>query len=184
MAVAGLARLSTFDPPRARSLPQNGKFGRFVRRHPLLIAGAGLAAAIVIGLIVYGIYWLTKPAINVTQSLSGLNIAITITHIPPKGPGDSVTHRPICGKTTGADLVSAQVIVYAHTNRWYVEPYTDSPKTGINPDGTWCTFTHLGYSYAALLVRPTFTPAATAEVLPTVGGDVLALTMVDGAAEE
>lgn len=126
---------------------------------------------------------LRSPDTKITESPAKGGVTIEITEIPPKGSGDPVKTSLICGKTTRVDAIGAQVVVYAFDNKWYVEPDANQAKTGINPDGSWCSTTHPGYSYAALLVRPGYTPPANPGPLPTIGGDILALRIVNGTAE-
>ena len=111
---------------------------------------------------------------------------IEITKIPPKAPlGDPVKTFEICGKTSGADRAETQVVVYARTNYWYVQPDLNS-KSEVKRDGTWCTETHPGARYAALLVRtnPDYKPDSVINVLPSKGGDILATTIVEGSPEK
>lgn len=100
--------------------------------------------------------------------------AVTITQIPPRGEGED-SQGNIAGSVTGvAAPEKYKIVIYTHTNQWYVQPLIDAPYTPINEDGTWSNWTHLGYRYAALLVRPSFQPKATLLALPQVGGDVIA----------
>ena len=54
----------------------------------------------------------------------------------------------------------------------------------IESDNTWRTWTHTGSSYAALVVRPGFDPFLRLDVLPQVGGYVLARMIVEGKKKE
>jgi len=103
-------------------------------------------------------------------------VDVRFTEVPQKGQG-SASEGNIAGVVSNLEHPQRfKVVVYARTNRWYVQPLTDAPFTDISPDGTWSTWTHLGSRYAALVVKPSFTPAAAAQELPSVGGDVLART--------
>lgn len=103
--------------------------------------------------------------------------AIRITRIPPAGAGEQ-TWGTVAGQVSGVDVAKCKVVVYAYGNTWYVQPWRDSPYTTISKDGRWETGTHLGYSYAALLVKSSFIPPAIIGTLPRVGGDVLAIVQV------
>jgi len=108
-----------------------------------------------------------------------------MTEVPPYGEGgaDKPT-RPICGKVSGVHPSSTRVVVYALTNHWYVQPYTDSARTGINPNGSWCTESRPGSAYAALLVKAEYSPPEIAQALPQVGDDVIASTVAPDRSEE
>jgi hypothetical protein len=67
-----------------------------------------------------------------------------------------------------------QIVVYAYTNMWYVQPTGDEPFTEIMSDGTWKNWTHLGTHYVALLVKPPYIPVRQAEAPPSTGGAVIA----------
>ena len=49
------------------------------------------------------------------------------------------------------------------------------PLTDIDQGGKWQTVTHLGSTYAALLVKPAYRPPATMGGIPKVGPEVLAV---------
>ena len=85
--------------------------------------------------------------------------AIVITSAPPAGAGEDTAGR-ILGRVSGVDPKQARVIVYAHTDLYYVQPMADRPYTRIGSKLTWKTTTHRGWDYAALLVRPAYRPAA------------------------
>jgi hypothetical protein len=82
---------------------------------------------------------------------------------------------PIAGKVSGVAPSQVQIVIYAHTDHWYVEPDINSPITSIGPDGGWENVTHPGQEYRVLLVKKGFHPTNVADVLPGVGGDVLAI---------
>ena len=94
--------------------------------------------------------------------------------VPPSGRGPD-SRGNIGGKICGLPSIQGlKVVVYAHTDEWYVQPLIDAPFTDIAPDGMWSTWTHLGSRYAVLLVRPSFSPPAKVVSLPQIGGDVVA----------
>lgn len=102
---------------------------------------------------------------------------IQITLVPPGGEGPD-SNGNIGGKAGGANLKQCRVVVFARTDKWYVQPYAASPYTSIGEDGNWETGTHLGYEYAALLVEASYKPPATTGALPGIAGDVLAIARV------
>jgi hypothetical protein len=107
---------------------------------------------------------------------------IKITLVPRRGPGGDGEMATIGGSTGGIEpsKCKCKVVVYARTDKWYVQPYIKSPHTTITDDGSWQTDTHLGYEYAALLVNSNYkNPPPETRVLPQVGGDVLATVRVE-----
>jgi hypothetical protein len=50
------------------------------------------------------------------------------------------------------------VVIYSHTDRWYVQPYDVRPYTTIRSNGVWAKTIHLGETYAALLVKRSYIP--------------------------
>ncbi len=105
--------------------------------------------------------------------------AIQITEIPESGPGGTEIMRKIAGRVTGARS-GQQVVLYAKSGTWWVQPFTRKPFTNIEPDSTFSTTTHLGTDYAALLVDPEFAVLKKTDVLPKVGGAVKAIATVQG----
>jgi signal transduction histidine kinase len=105
--------------------------------------------------------------------------SIEVTTIPPADKGGSSTFDIIRGRVNGASS-HHQIVLYARSGAWYVQPFADSPFTQISNDGTWNNSTHLGTEYAALLVEPGFSPPVSTMNLPTVGPGVLAVEIVDG----
>jgi hypothetical protein len=107
-------------------------------------------------------------------------VEIEITNVPPYEPeGGPNTHAEIAGRVSGEIGPELKVIIYARADAWYMQP---SPYAmhAIRPDNTFTSWTHTGSSYAALIVRPGFDPFLRLDVLPQVGGYVLARTIVDG----
>jgi hypothetical protein len=107
-------------------------------------------------------------------------VDIQITQIPPYEPeGGPNTRGDIAGKVTGELVPELKVVLYARADAWYMQPTPYALHT-IRPDNTFTSWTHTGSSYAALIVRPGFDPFLRLDVLPQVGGYVLARTIVDG----
>lgn len=105
--------------------------------------------------------------------------AIEFSKIPLVDEGGTGKIDTIEGRVTGA-RPGRQIILYARSGAWYVQPFTDQPFTKIQPDSTWKNSTHLGTEYAALLVEPDYHPPARTDVLPTPGGGVVAVAAVTG----
>jgi hypothetical protein len=85
----------------------------------------------------------------------------------------------VAGRVSGA-RPGQQIVIYARSGPWWVQPWPDKPFIPIKSDGTWSTSTHLGFEYAALLVDPGFHPPPTMDNAPMRGGSVVALETVKG----
>jgi hypothetical protein len=105
--------------------------------------------------------------------------AIEFTRIPPADKGGPDTLDTIEGRVTGS-RPGQQVVVFARSGLWWVQPDVREPFTPLQPDSTWKSATHLGTEYAALLVEPGYRPPATTEVLPTPGSGVITVASVTG----
>jgi hypothetical protein len=110
---------------------------------------------------------------------SGIQIETTV--IPPYEPGGGPeTKATIAGKITGDLPPKYRVVLYARAHEtWFIQPSPYASIT-IQPDGTWSSWTHTGSHYAALVVRPGFTPAVVCDVLPVFDPDVVARCIVEG----
>jgi hypothetical protein len=110
--------------------------------------------------------------------------AIEFSTIPPAAEGGSERLALIAGRAIGAHP-GEQIVLYAKSavGVWWVQPLTVQPFTTIEPDSTWKSRIHLGTEYAALLVRPGYSPPATTEQLPTPGGEVITVVTVKGTGE-
>ena len=97
--------------------------------------------------------------------------------IPPAAEGGPDERAPIAGRVTGA-RAGQKIVLFAKAGIWWVQPTIEEPFTAIQPDSTWTNSTHLGTEYAALLVEPGYRPPPTIEVLPSEGGDVVAVKIV------
>jgi hypothetical protein len=117
------------------------------------------------------------PGVGPSKSPS---IQVAITQIPPYQPGGgSDTRANISGTVSGEFTPDSRVVIYARADAWYVQPmpYT---TLEIAADKSWRSWTHTGGAYAALVVRRDFKPFMRLDVLPQVGGDILARTVVEG----
>ena len=104
---------------------------------------------------------------------------VTLTRVPSADPGGPQKLALIEGLAHGA-RAGDQIVLYAHSGIWYVQPFSNQPLTKILPDGTWKNSTHLGTEYAALLVDSTYRPASRISSLPDVGDGVIAIAATRG----
>jgi hypothetical protein len=106
---------------------------------------------------------------------------VAIITVPPYDPvGGPDKTAPIAGTVTAmGDCSDCRIVIFAHTDLWYVQPFVSSPYTTIE-GGRWHTITHLGADYTALLVHAAYRPPATTDALPGAGKEVLATATVPG----
>jgi hypothetical protein len=97
---------------------------------------------------------------------------IEFINVPPCGAGAN-SRGDIAGQIYNLeDSDKYKVVLYAHTDRWYVQPLISHPFTNIDNSGKWSNWTHLGNRYAALVVKLAFKPPSKSLSLP-VGDDVI-----------
>jgi len=109
-----------------------------------------------------------------------INLGLEITEIPLAQKGGPDTRTDIAGRVIGEIPPNCKVLVYARDDGvWYIQPVAFA-KHEIRADGTWSTWSHAGYAYAALVVRSEFVPIRTLDMLPQLGGNVLARKIVEG----
>lgn len=104
---------------------------------------------------------------------------IEFSKIPPAAQGGRERVDAISGRVTGA-RPGQQIVVYARSGPWWVQPWPDQSLIPIQADSTWSTTTHLGFEYAALLVDPEYHPPPTMDLAPTAVGSVVAVQIVKG----
>jgi hypothetical protein len=114
------------------------------------------------------------------QSQDVTEPSIEINRVPTTGEGSPDKLEPIGGRVKGAHQ-GRQIVLFARSGMWWVQPFANQPFTAIQPDSTWKSLTHPGVAYAALLVDSRFQPLPTMAQLPNKGGLVLAVAMVEGA---
>ncbi len=105
--------------------------------------------------------------------------SIEFTHIPPAAQGGKERLETISGLVRNA-RPKQQIVIYAHSGQWWVQPEPDRPFIPIKADSTWSTETHLGFEYAALLVEPEYNPLPKMDVAPTQVGSIALVTIVKG----
>jgi hypothetical protein len=105
--------------------------------------------------------------------------SVQITQVPPADPGGPVRMAFIEGRATGFKP-GEQIVLYAHSGIWWIQPFVGKTNTSIQPDSSWRNSTHLGTEYAALLVEPGFHAASRLANLPAVGNGVVAIAIAAG----
>lgn len=106
---------------------------------------------------------------------------ISITEIPPYDPkGGREGWTDIAGEISIDSPQDYNVVLYSWTDKWYVQPVVGREFTQVRADGKWSARIHRGTNYAALLVKRTFIPPPITYNLPEEGGDVIAVTSVEG----
>jgi hypothetical protein len=105
--------------------------------------------------------------------------SIEFTKVPPATQGGPEKVDTIAGRVHGS-RPGEQIVIYAHSGPWWVQPYAEHPFVPIQSDSNWSTATHFGFEYAALLVDPRYHPPPTLDVAPTPGGLVVSVAIVKG----
>ena len=104
---------------------------------------------------------------------------LEFSKVPPAMQGGREKVDTISGRVTGARR-GQQIVVYARSGPWWVQPWPAAPFIPIQSDSSWSTETHMGFEYAALLVEPGYQPSPTMDVLPPQGGPIVAIADVKG----
>jgi hypothetical protein len=99
---------------------------------------------------------------------SPIKPVIKITHVPVASIGGPTQMDDIEGSVTNAKP-EQQIVLYAHSGVWWIQPLTNQPFTRIQSDSTWKNATHYGTEYAALLVDSGYHPASKLVTLPSEG---------------
>jgi len=105
--------------------------------------------------------------------------SIEFSRVPPAEEGGAQRVSAIEGRVIGA-RPGQQIVLYARSGAWYVQPFIEQPFTIIQPDATWKNSTHLGTEYAALLVGPEYRPPTITDELPKQGDAIVAVAVVKG----
>jgi hypothetical protein len=130
----------------------------------------------------YGVLGLAcLPAIGCRSPQAQVPPSIEFTTLPPAAAGDGNVFVSIAGRVTGA-RPGQQIVVFARSGMWWVQPLADQPFTAVQPDFSWKNTIHPGSAYAALLVDPGYSPPSTAHMLPQTGGAVQAVAVAEGPA--
>ena len=109
------------------------------------------------------------------KRLRGATLAVRIELIRiPKAGGGEESRGEIGGRVVGlASPERYKVVLFALTDKWYVQPLISNPYTDVDTNGLWKNWTHLGERYAAFVVRKSFRPPPTTDTLPDVRGEIL-----------
>lgn len=105
--------------------------------------------------------------------------AIEFSKIPPAAQGGRERVDTIAGRVNNA-RPGQQIVIYARSGPWWVQPWPDRPFIQIQKDSTWSTETHLGFEYAALLVDQGYHPPPTLDIAPSGGSGVAVVKIVKG----
>jgi hypothetical protein len=125
------------------------------------------------------LFFLSALLCSCTSRKAHSGPSIEFTKIPPAAQGGRERVDTITGRVTGS-RPGQQIVIYAKSGPWWVQPWPDKPLIAIQSDSTWSTSTHLGFQYAALLVEPGYQPPPTMDVAPTQGGSVVEVAIVNG----
>lgn len=106
--------------------------------------------------------------------------SIEFTRVPPAEVSRTEKLDIIHGRVIGA-RPGQQIVLYAKTGMWWIQPLPNPPFTNIQPDSTWINSTRLGSEYAALLVEPGYIPEPMMNEMPNPGGGVVAIATTQGA---
>ena len=107
-------------------------------------------------------------------------VQIEITTTPLAEAGGPDTRADIAGRVSGKIEPGDKVLLYAYAfDYWHIQPLAHALHP-ISADNTWSNWTHTGTSYAALVVKEGYEPRIRLDVLPRVGGSVLARSIVEG----
>jgi len=120
--------------------------------------------------------------IGCRPSKPATNPAVEFAKIPPAAQGGRERVDTIAGRAIGARQ-DQQIVIYARSGPWWVQPWPEKPLIPIQSDSTWSTPTHLGFEYAALLVEPGYHPPPTMDVAPSPGGSIVAVKIVKGSGQ-
>jgi hypothetical protein len=105
--------------------------------------------------------------------------SLEITQLPAANAGGPVQLGFIEGRANNA-APGQQIVIYAYSGIWWIQPFANQPFTRIQPDSTWRNSTHLGTEYAAVLVEQGYRPASKIATLPAEGGGVIAVARMKG----
>ena len=72
----------------------------------------------------------------------------------------------VSGVATNIDARTTKVVLWAKTDRWYVQPFVAAPFTQGCSEGSWSATTHPWDRMVALLVNESYSPGATRQSHP------------------
>ncbi len=126
-----------------------------------------------------------------SSSIPDAPVADSPPQAPPTCPGKSVIGSlaspptismdplasgasSVSGVVRNVDPRTSRVVIFALTNRWYVQPITVSPYTSICSNASWKTTTHPWSRLVALLVDSTYRAPEITDAHPAFAPGVLA----------
>jgi hypothetical protein len=105
---------------------------------------------------------------------------LLFTEVPHAACGETQKLGDIAGEVRGiSDPENYNVVVYALTDKWYVQPDVNQPMTRVSPDGSWHNSAYLGGTYVALLVPRAFKPRPVTIAEPQAAEGVIAFAKLD-----
>src|SRR5713101_7916650 len=150
------------------------------RRYPRGTAGRAVSVApkkLAWALILIGVFGFAAQGWH--SQKSSARPSIEFTKIPPAAQGGRERVDTLSGRLRNA-RPKQQIVIYAHSRQWWVQPWPEHPFIPIKADSTWSTETHLGFEYASLLVEPDFHPLPTMDVAPTQSASVALVKIMKG----
>jgi signal transduction histidine kinase len=129
------------------------------------------------GILLLAICCMLSGGCRARQTNAGPFVEFTRVPLAEEGGPDKLD--VIEGRVGGAHS-ELQIVLFARSGAWYVQPFANQTFTQIQLDSRWRSATHLGTEYAALLVEPGYQPPPIADVLPGEGGGVVAVTIMKG----
>jgi hypothetical protein len=114
------------------------------------------------------------------RAVRSVDPKILFTQVPEANPGDHDQQDVIEGTVRGARSGQRMIVYSRSGGLWWVQPLLTSPFTAVLSDGSWRNETHFGTEYAALLVDPSYHPAANLRQIPEPGGPVSAVAVTRG----
>ena len=137
-----------------------------------------IVAALYCGLLVFG----CNKSDEVTGPDGGKEVTCPGTVIGDTSgtPGVDITsasssgNRRISGTARDVDAREIRVVLWAKTDKWYVQPLIASPYTDICSDGSWSNWSHPWNRMVALLVDQSYSPGATPTNHPSSDAGVVA----------
>lgn len=85
-------------------------------------------------------------------------------------PGDDI----VFGSVDVPDTAAYRIVLWAKTDRWYVQPSVAEPFTWVSSSGLWWNYTNPWDRIVALLVDTTYVPGATRQYHPSSDPGVVA----------
>ncbi len=97
------------------------------------------------------------------------NGCLSLIEIIDLQPNDDM----VSGTANVSDTSKTKIVLWAKTDRWYVQPSIAEPYTIIQSDGTWSSFTYPWDRIVALLVDSSYVPGSIRDYHPSLDPGVL-----------